>query len=127
MWEEGKGQLCVGGGKGSAVCWRREGISCVLEVGRDQLCVGGGKRSSVYGRRKNLICMRGEGMWEDERKGLALSGRKERVFWEWEEGSVCCIWEDGRGLLSVGTWKGSSGCGRWEVSAVFGRMEEGAC
>ncbi len=52
-------------------------------------------------------------------KRSAECGNGERIFWVWEEGSVCCMWEDGRGLLSVGTGKGSSGCGRSEVSAVW--------
>ncbi len=107
MWEHGKGLLCVGGGKGSAVCGRRERVSCVWKEVMRLLFVGGGKGSAVCGRRENIICMREEGMQEEEGKG-----RTERVFLVWEKGRVCCMWEDGRGLLSVGIWNGSSGCGR---------------
>ncbi len=39
----------MGGGKGSAVCGRKERVSCVWEEGKGQLCVGRGKGSAVCG------------------------------------------------------------------------------
>ncbi len=62
--------------------------------GKCLLYVGGWKRSAECGNGENIFWVWDEGsvccMWEDGR------GLWERVFWVWEDGSVCCMWEDGR-------------------------------
>ncbi len=71
VWEEGKGQLCVGGWKGPAECgnmewvfwvWQVGSVCCMWEDGRGLLSVGTWKGSSGSGRREgSAVCGRMEG------------------------------------------------------------------
>jgi hypothetical protein len=82
----------VGGGKGSAVCWRKE---------RDQLCVKSCRRDEIQG----LLCVRGG-------KGLLCTGG--------DKGSAQTPLLVGGGKGYSGG-KGSAVCGRREESVVYGR------